>query len=50
LYSQYPIPIKRKKAEDLRKLVGEYVPLDYQSFYAVMPEIENDLSSDEETD
>jgi len=50
LYSQYPIPIKRKKAEDLHKLVGEYVPLDYQSFYAVMPEIENDLSSDEDTD
>ena len=47
LYSQYPIPIKKAKAEDLRKLVHEYVPQGYQSFYAVMPETEDD--SDEDT-
>ena len=48
LYSQYPIPIKKAKAEDLHKLIQEYVPQEYQSFYAEMPET-NDSSSDDDT-
>ena len=49
LYCQYPIPIK-EKAEDLQKLVSEYVPPQYQPFYAEIPVTENDQSSDEEMD
>ena len=29
LYTQYPIAIKKAKAQDLKKLIGEYVPLKY---------------------
>jgi len=46
LYSQYPVPIKKAKAEDLRKLVSEYVPEEYQSFYNEMPETEDDSDLD----
>ena len=35
-YPNYPIPINKAKAEDLRKLVNDYVPREYQSFYAEM--------------
>ena len=47
LYSNYPIPIKRAKAEDLKNLVNEYVPKEYQCFYAEMLTTESDDSSDE---
>lgn len=49
LYSQYPIPIKAAKAEDVLKLVNEYLPPKYRYFYAEMPVIEGeaDESSDE---
>ena len=49
LYSQYPIPIKAAKAEDVLKLVNEYLPHDYRHFYAEIPVIEgeSDESSDE---
>ena len=48
LYSQYPIPIKAGKAEDVLKLVNEYLPPEYRYFYAKMPVIEGD--SDESSD
>ena len=43
-----PFLSKEKKAKDLKKLVEEYVPLDYQSFYADMAEIKDNESSDED--
>ena len=46
LYSQYPIAIKKAKAEDLKKLVNEYVPPEYQPFYANLPECEEDSDED----
>lgn len=49
LYPQYPIPIKIEKAQDLKKLVNDYVPMNYQNFYAEMPTIESGDSSDEDT-
>ena len=48
LYSQYPIPIKKAKAEDLQKLVQQYVPCEYRSFYAELPQSKDDPSSDDE--
>ena len=45
LYSQYPKPIKKAKA-DLQKLVKEYVPEEYQSFYNEMPETDDSDSDD----
>ncbi len=50
LYTQYPIPIKKPKADDLKKLVIAYVPLTYRSFYAELPVIDDseDISSDED--
>ena len=41
LYSQYPIPIKKAKADDLKVLISDYVPVEYRSFYAELPVIEN---------
>lgn len=36
LYNQYPIPIKKEKADDLHGLVGEYVPPEYRPFYPLL--------------
>ena len=49
LYEQYPIPIKRAKAEDLKKLVTSYIPREYQHFYSELPTINdsNDSSDDD---
>ena len=49
LYTKNPIPIKKAKAEDIRKLVSEYLPPEHRDFYANMPAIEDvsDGSSDE---
>ena len=49
LYTRNPIPIKAAKAEDVRKLVSEYLPPEHRDFYADMPVIEgeSDESSDE---
>ena len=41
---QYPIPIKKEKADDLHGLVGEYVPPEYRPFYAEIPTTEDDAS------
>ncbi len=48
LYCQYPNPIKQAKANDLRKLVSQYVPQEYRSFYSELPFYDGD-SSDEES-
>ena len=50
LYSAYPIPIKKAKADDLRKLVSEYVPMSSQSFYENIPVLEDQDSADSEAD
>ena len=42
LYEHYPIPIKKAKAVDLKKLVTEYVPSHYRSFYSELPTLESD--------
>ena len=34
LYDQYPIPIKKGKADDVRTLVTKYVPTAHQIFYS----------------
>lgn len=47
-YDSYPIPIKRAKAADLKKLVYEYVPKQYRAFYAEMPTVESGDDSDED--
>ena len=46
LYSQYPIAIKKAKAEDLKKLVSDYVPPEFHAFYANLPECEEDSDED----
>ena len=48
LYTVYPIPIKRAKAEDVQKLVHEYVPAEHRHFYANMQAIESDESTDDD--
>ena len=47
LYSQYPVPIKKAKAADLEKLVGEFVPSEHHHFYADIIADENDTSDEE---
>ena len=42
LYEYYPIPIKKAKADDLKKLVADYIPGDYQSFYSELPTVDSD--------
>ena len=42
LYEYYPIPIKKAKADDLKKLVADYIPGDYQSFYFELPTMDSD--------
>ena len=42
LYSLYPIPIKKAKADDLKKLVSDYVPNAYQPFYSNLPVTDED--------
>ena len=37
LYQQYPIPINKAKADDLRKLVASFVPTEYQEFFIELP-------------
>lgn len=33
---QYPLPIKKAKAEDVSKLASKYVPAHLQGFYATI--------------
>ena len=50
LYKQYPIPIKKEKANDLVKLVRSFVPFKFQSFYSEIPAIDeatDEAESDE---
>ena len=47
LYHQYPIPIKKEKAQDVKSLVSKYVPSEYQGFYT---DISVDNESDSETE
>ena len=47
LYQRYPIPIKKAKADDLRKLLA-YIPSEYHSFYANLPS--EDIESDSDRD
>ena len=47
LYEQYPIPLKKPKADDLHKLVAKFVPSEYQEFYVELPTNGSD-SSDED--
>ena len=42
LYEYYPIPIKKAKADDLKKLVADYIPGDYQSFYSKLSTVDSD--------
>lgn len=44
LYLQYPILIKREKA-DLQRLVGEQAPPEYRPFFAEIPVTEGEQSS-----
>ena len=37
LYEQYPIPLKKPKADDLHKLVTNFLPSEYQEFYFQLP-------------
>ena len=48
LYQQYPIPLKKPKADDLRKLVSNFVPSKYQDFYAELPTDGSDSSDTDE--
>lgn len=47
LYPMYPIPIKKAKADDLKKLVSDYLPHAYQPCCADLPVTEG---SDEDED
>lgn len=46
LYDQFPIPIKKAKAEDVRMLVSKYVPNAHQEFYCELPTIDSEVDSD----
>ena len=48
LYQQYPIPVKKAKADDLGKLLA-YIPAEYQSFYFNLPTTE-DTEADSDSD
>ena len=48
LYEQYPIPLKKPKADDLHKLVANFVPSEYQEFYVELPTNGSDSSADED--
>ncbi len=48
LYKQYPIPIKKEKADDLVGLVRSFVPLQLQSFYSEITT--TDEAADDESD
>ena len=50
LYSQYPLPIKRAKAQDVSKLVHSYVPAHLQGFYANLSSIDEDTDDDTDND
>ena len=50
LYSQYPLPIKRAKAQDVSKLVHSYVPAHLQVFYANLSSIDENTDDDTEND
>uniref|UniRef100_A0A1X7T9F3 Uncharacterized protein n=1 Tax=Amphimedon queenslandica TaxID=400682 RepID=A0A1X7T9F3_AMPQE len=41
LYMQYPLPIRKAKAEDVSKLASKYVPAHLQGFYANLPTIDD---------
>ena len=47
LYDNYPIAIKKAKADDLKKLVTHYVPVEYQGFYSELPTVDNTNSDDD---
>lgn len=46
LYQCYPLPLKKAKVDDLRKLVSSYVPAEHQEFFAELPY--DECSSDED--
>ena len=48
LYEQYPVVLKKAKAEDLRQLVTVYVPAAHQGFYSELPivDVDDDTDSD----
>ena len=48
LYQHYPIPLKKPKADDLRKLVCNFLPSEYQDFYAELPTDGSDNSDTDE--
>ena len=48
LYQQYPIPLKKEKADDLRKLVMNFVPSEYRDFYTELPTGGSDNSDTDE--
>ena len=48
LYQQYPIPLKKPKADDLCKLVSSFVPSEYKEFYAELPTNGSDSSDTDE--
>ena len=42
LHDQYPVAIKKAKAEDLRKLVTKYIPTAHRGFYSELPIVDMD--------
>ena len=48
LYQQYPIPLKKPKADDLRNLVSSFVLSEYQDFYAELPTNGSECSDTDE--
>ena len=50
LYDQYPVAIKKAKAEDLRKLVTKYVPAAHRGFYSELPIVDMDDDADSDGD
>ncbi len=50
LYDQFPIAIKKAKAEDVRSLVAKYVPAVHQGFYSELPVVVADSDADCDSD
>ena len=48
LYQQYPLPIKKAKADDVKRLAVKYLPAQHQQFYANIPSTTADDDSDED--
>ena len=48
LYQQYPLPIKKAKADDVQTLAVKYLPAQHQQFYANIPSTRAGDDSDED--